>query len=130
MDPSVRNLFDQVGISFEDLQADKEFAKQIYDIIDQHGGLEQVKKEQEEHIVPPSRTSLNISGKLIILPPTSLNISGKPVPLPPTSLNISGNPIPLPPTSLNISGKPIPLPLTSINISGKPILLPKKQIWG
>lgn len=51
LDPSLRKLFDSIGISENQLQ-DKETAKFIYDFIDKHGGLEAVKAEQQ--FVPSS----------------------------------------------------------------------------
>ena len=45
MDPSLKALFDKIGVSETQLQ-DKETANFIYDFIDQHGGIEAIKKEQ------------------------------------------------------------------------------------
>ena len=52
LDPSVKQLFDTVGISQNQLK-DKETAKFIYEFIDQHGGIEALKREQQY----PSRPS-------------------------------------------------------------------------
>ena len=46
LDPSLKKLFDTVGISDHQLK-DKETAKFIYDFIDQHGGIEALKREQQ-----------------------------------------------------------------------------------
>lgn len=45
LDPSLKTLFDQAGLSAQQLQ-DKETATFIYDFIEKHGGVEALKREQ------------------------------------------------------------------------------------
>ena len=58
LDPSLKALFDQVGISTSQLQ-DKETANFIYDFIEQNGGIEALKKEQE-YRPPPRKCCRNL----------------------------------------------------------------------
>ena len=53
LDPSLKDLFDQAGISINHLQ-DEETANFIYDFIEQQGGLDAIKKEQAAP-APPQR---------------------------------------------------------------------------
>ena len=46
VDPSLKALFDQIGISESQLQ-DKETANFIYDFIESKGGLDAIKAEQQ-----------------------------------------------------------------------------------
>ncbi len=62
LDPALKSLFEQVGISAQQLQQDKEMAKFLYDFIDQNGGIDAVKADQERSrrapppvpVAPPS----------------------------------------------------------------------------
>ena len=47
-DPDLKSLFEQVGISHNQLKEDKEMAKFLYDFIDQHGGIDAIKREQQQ----------------------------------------------------------------------------------
>lgn len=51
LDPSLKRLFDQVGITESELN-DKDTANFIYEFIDKHGGLEAVKKDAERPPAP------------------------------------------------------------------------------
>ena len=53
MDPALKSLFEQVGISEKQLAEDKEMATFLYDFIEQNGGIEAVKKEQMARKPPP-----------------------------------------------------------------------------
>ncbi|XP_078597603.1 LOW QUALITY PROTEIN: actin nucleation-promoting factor WAS-like [Branchiostoma floridae x Branchiostoma japonicum] len=79
MDPDLKSLFEQAGIS-QDLLKDKETSKFIYDFIEKQGGLEAVKKEFKSQSGPP--------------PPPPPSRGGAPPPPPPS--RGSGGPPPLP----------------------------------
>ena len=55
LDPNLKQLFDKAGLSESQLN-DKETANFIYDFIEQHGGIEAVKRDQDTipHPPPPS----------------------------------------------------------------------------
>ena len=53
MDPALKSLFEQVGISEKQLAEDKEMATFLYDFIEKNGGIEAVKKEQAARRAPP-----------------------------------------------------------------------------
>ena len=46
LDEDMKSLFNKVGIT-ADQQVDKETLDFIYDFVDKHGGIEQVKKEMQ-----------------------------------------------------------------------------------
>ena len=52
LDPDQKTLFDQVGVSEEQLK-DKETADFIYDFIEQQGGLNKIKQDIQTQRVPP-----------------------------------------------------------------------------
>ena len=52
LDPDLKTLFDQVGVSEEQLK-DKETADFIYDFIEQQGGLNKIKQDIQTQRVPP-----------------------------------------------------------------------------
>lgn len=52
LDPDMRKLFDSLGIN-ETSEVDKETVDFIYDFVEQHGGIEQVKREMESRPPPP-----------------------------------------------------------------------------
>ena len=47
LDPSLKSLFDEAGVSASQLQ-DKETANFIYDFIEQYGGIDTVKETQKK----------------------------------------------------------------------------------
>lgn len=53
LDPNIKMLLDKIGMPTNLGKKDK---KLIYDIIDQHGGLEAVKNELSQPPPPPSRS--------------------------------------------------------------------------
>ncbi len=59
MDPAVKALFEQVGISEKQLQEDKDMANFLYDFIEQNGGVEAIKREQAKGPPPPQRPPNN-----------------------------------------------------------------------
>ena len=52
LDPDLKNLFDMVGVTVQQVQ-DKETASFIYDFIEQHGGVQRVKEEPRRPPPPP-----------------------------------------------------------------------------
>ncbi len=62
MDPFMQTLFDEVGISPSQLK-DKETANFIYDFIDKRGGIEALKKEQENKPLPLILPTAQHAGK-------------------------------------------------------------------
>jgi Wiskott-Aldrich syndrome protein len=69
LDPDVKALFDQLGLSENQLK-DKDTAAFIYDFIEQHGGVEAIKKERQR---PPPLIASSVSGPPP--PPRTANIS-------------------------------------------------------
>ncbi len=59
MDPAVKALFEQVGISEKQLQEDKDMANFLYDFIEQNGGVEAIKREQAKGPPTPQRPPNN-----------------------------------------------------------------------
>lgn len=58
LDPSLKTLFSDIGLSQDQLQ-DKETATFIYDFIEQHGGVEALKREQTVRApMPPPMSKL------------------------------------------------------------------------
>jgi len=47
LDPDLKDLFDEAGISKADLQ-DKESAAFIYEFLESHGGVEEIKKSKSQ----------------------------------------------------------------------------------
>lgn len=86
LDPDMRKLFDSLGIN-ETSEVDKETVDFIYDFVEQHGGIEQVKREMESRPPPP--------------PP-----SGMPPPPPPQTAKSGGHSRPTPTTNRG----PVPPP--------------------
>ncbi|KAK3098154.1 hypothetical protein FSP39_016692 [Pinctada imbricata] len=56
LDEDMKSLFQKVGIT-DDQQVDKETLDFIYDFVDKHGGIEQVKKEMARPPPPPAPVS-------------------------------------------------------------------------
>lgn len=52
MDPDLKNLFDSVGITADQLQ-DKETATFIYDFIEERGGINAIKQQTSDRPPPP-----------------------------------------------------------------------------
>ena len=52
LDPELKTLFDQVGVTAEELK-DKETAEFIYDFIEQQGGIDRVKQDIRMSKAPP-----------------------------------------------------------------------------
>ncbi|CAH1775431.1 unnamed protein product [Owenia fusiformis] len=100
LDPSLKNLFDQAGISADQLQ-DKETASFIYDFIEQQGGLDAVRKET----APP--------------PPTSRNRRAPPPPPPSRGLQRGLGASPPPAPSRSMDAPPQPPPLSQIRQGAK-----------
>ncbi len=96
MDPELKSLFDQAGIS-EDQLKDKETAKFIYDFIEDHGGVEAVKTEAKRLPAPPVPAPSPSIPSMEAPPPPS-----RALPLPPRS-----SPAP-PPPSRGIGAPPPP----------------------
>ena len=59
LDPTLKNLFDQAGISENHLN-DEETANFIYDFIEQRGGLDAIKREQAAPTRPLRTTGENV----------------------------------------------------------------------
>ncbi|XP_072287445.1 actin nucleation-promoting factor WAS isoform X2 [Pyxicephalus adspersus] len=92
LDPELRNLFSQAGISEAQLK-DAETSKLIYDFIEQHGGVEAVKQEMRMgDSAPPPPPSRNAP-----LPPPPSQGRNRTGPLPPPPAR-SGGPPPPPPS--------------------------------
>ncbi len=51
MDPALKAMFEQIGISEKQLKEDRDMANFLYDFIEQHGGVEAVRREQAK--APP-----------------------------------------------------------------------------
>uniref|UniRef100_H3ACP6 WASP actin nucleation promoting factor n=1 Tax=Latimeria chalumnae TaxID=7897 RepID=H3ACP6_LATCH len=93
MDPDLRNLFNQAGISDAQL-VDAETSKVIYDFIEKQGGLEAVKEEMRKQGPAPPPPPPSRSGGLPPVPQSSA---------PPPSRGRSG---PLPPIPGSSPGPP------------------------
>ncbi|XP_018413508.1 PREDICTED: wiskott-Aldrich syndrome protein [Nanorana parkeri] len=96
LDPELRNLFSQAGISDAQLE-DAETSKLIYDFIESHGGVEAVKQEMR-------------MGDTLPPPPPSRNA---PLPPPPSQGRSRAGPLPPPPTRSNVPPPPPPSRITS-----------------
>ena len=74
IDPDVKALFDQVGLS-ENMLKDKDTAKFIYDFLENHGGVEAVKQERQRPpppkaappVVPPVQSYSMQAGKQVFI---------------------------------------------------------------
>ncbi len=51
MDPALKAMFEQMGISEKQIQEDRDMANFLYDFIEQNGGVEAVRREQAK--APP-----------------------------------------------------------------------------
>ncbi|XP_074644375.1 actin nucleation-promoting factor WASL-like [Tubulanus polymorphus] len=93
MDPSLKNLFDKIGVSESQLK-DKETSKFIYDFIESQGGLEAVKAEVDRAPPPRQRSAQRSPSSAVAPPPPGRGH----VPPPPPSRGPSSGPPPPPPT--------------------------------
>ncbi|XP_053552129.1 actin nucleation-promoting factor WAS isoform X2 [Bombina bombina] len=139
LDPELRSLFSQAGIS-DDQLTDKETSKLIYDFIEQQGGVEAVKQEMRKKEStpppppPPSRNAPAVptpsqgKGRSGPLPAPPHRNSTAPPPPPPTR-----NMPPPPPPTLRASGAPPPPPpppVSGMPIGGPPPPPPPPTISG
>ncbi|XP_006819312.1 actin nucleation-promoting factor WASL-like [Saccoglossus kowalevskii] len=114
LDPDVKNLFDTVGISEEQLK-DKETSKFIHDFIEQQGGVEAIKRDQERMRQESTRAPPPSSRALPPPPPGD----GPPPPPPPQSRSV-GPPPPPPGRGVPPPGRMMPPPPPRANCGPPP----------
>ncbi|XP_043093643.1 WASP like actin nucleation promoting factor b isoform X1 [Puntigrus tetrazona] len=113
LDPELKNLFDMCGISEAQLK-DKETSKDIYEFIEQRGGVEAVKNELRRQAPPPPPSRggpppppPHNSGPP---PPPPSRGRGAPPPPPPSRVPTSAPPPPPPPSRPGMGAPPPPPP--------------------
>ncbi|XP_070559765.1 actin nucleation-promoting factor WASL-like [Ptychodera flava] len=114
LDPEVKELFDEVGISESQLK-DKETSKFIHDFIESQGGLDAIKRDRSVRAQPLPQPPPHATPETAPpLPPSRAGAAPAPpppsrgdAPPPPTP---SRGALPQPPTSRTSSAPPPPLP--------------------